>query len=262
MINKLKNKKRYAVGFYDADKRANDAEWMKIAGNRLVAYIYDEQENFNIRYKYSAEDGNRTWFILEPKELLKAKECFSHEGTDEVIEWIDICNDYDKWKTSCECCDTISINTIPYTYREYGGCVGRAYNCCICSGLSNRMAAKIGEAYDTKGVDSAIDLMIEITEGRYIDEEEKYYCSCCDRDIRFAGMIKDGKTIYKRTKKGGYIGLDIEQYNKEECELEYEIEGYYPCYYIEEDDNKIKGYTCFECSAKIEEELAKEILGE
>lgn len=262
MKKNIETKKRYAVGFYNAEERVNNPEWMKNAGNRLMAYIYDEQESFNIRYKYSAEDGNRTWFILEPKELLKAKEYFSHESTNEVIEWIDICNDYDKWKTSCTCCDSISINTIPYTYREYGGCVGRVYNCCICSGLSNRMAAKIGEAYDTKGVDSAIDLMIEITEGRYIDEEEKYYCSCCDMDIRFAGMIKDGKTIYKSTKKGGYIGLDIEQYNKEECELEYEIEGYYPCYYIEEDDNKKKGYTCFECNTKIEEELAKEILGE
>lgn len=262
MKKNIETKKRYAVGFYDADKRANDAEWMKIAGNRLVAYIYDEQENFNIKYKCSDKEGNRTWFILEPKELLKAKECFSHESTNEVIELIDICNDYDKWKTSCTCCDTISINTIPYTYREYGGCVGRAYNCCICSGLSNRMAAKIGEAYDTKGVDSAIDLIIEITEGRYIDEEEKYYCSCCDRDIRFAGMIKDGKTIYKRTKKGGYIGLDIEEYNKEESESKYDIVGYYPCYYIEENGAKKEGYTCFECNTKIEEGLAKEILGE
>lgn len=146
-----------------------------------------------------------------------------------------------------------------YKDREYGGCVGRVYNCCICSGLSNRMAAKIGEAYNTNGVDSAIDLMIEITEGRYTDKEEKYYCSCCDRDIRFAGMIKDGKTIYKRTKKGGYIGLDIEQYNKEECELEYEIEGYYPYYYAH--DHKKEGYTCFECNTEIEEDLAKEILG-
>lgn len=104
--------------------------------------------------------------------------------------------------------------------------------------------------------------------GRCIDTYDIYdnngyrLLSNIDRDIRFAGMIKDGKTIYKRTKKGGYIGLDIEQYNKEECELEYEIEGYYPCYYIEEDDNKKKGYTCFECNTKIEEELAKEILGE
>ena len=213
MKKNIETKKRYAVGFYNAEERVNNPEWMKSAGNRLMAYIYDEQESFNIRYKYSAEDGNRTWFILEPKELLKAKECFSHESTNEVIEWIDICNDYDKWKTSCTCCDSISINTIPYTYREYGGCVGRVYNCCICSGLSNRMAAKIREAYNTNGVDSAIDLMIEITEGRYIDEEEKYYCSCCDMDIRFAGMIKDGKTIYKMTKSGKYIGLDIEEYN-------------------------------------------------
>ena len=262
MKKNIETKKRYAVGFYNAEERVNNPEWMKNAGNRLMAYIYDEQESFNIRYKYSAEDGNRTWFILEPKELLKAKECFSHESTNEVIEWIDICNDYDKWKTSCTCCDSISINTIPYTYRDFGECVSKIYNCPMCSGLSNRMAAKIREAYNTNGVDSAIDLMIEITEGRYTDKEEKYYCSCCDRDIRFAGMIKDGKTIYKRTKKGGYIGLDIEQYNKEECELEYEIEGYYPCYYIEEDDNKKKGYTCFECNTKIEEELAKEILGE
>ena len=262
MKKNIETKKRYAVGFYNAEERVNNPEWMKSAGNRLMAYIYDEQESFNIRYKYSAEDGNRTWFILEPKELLKAKECFSHESTNEVIEWIDICNDYDKWKTSCTCCDSISINTIPYTYREYGGCVGRVYNCCICSGLSNRMAAKIREAYNTNGVDSAIDLMIEITEGRYIDEEEKYYCSCCDMDIRFAGMIKDGKTIYKMTKSGKYIGLDIEEYNKEESESKYDIVGYYPCYYIEENDAKKEGYTCFECNTKIEEELAKEILGE
>lgn len=252
------NKKRYAVGFYNAEERVNNPEWMKSAGNRLMAYIYDEQEFFNIKYKCSDKEGNRTWFILDPQELLKAKECFSHEETSEVIELIDICNNYDKWKTSCTCCDSISINTIPYTYREFGGCVGKSYNCPMCSGLSNRLTWKVGSEYKNNGVDAAIDLIIKISEGRYIDKEEKYYCPCCDRDIRLAGMIKDGKIVYKITESGKYIGLDIEEYNKEESESKYDIIGYYPCYYTQ--DHQKEGYTCFECDTEIKENLAKEIL--
>ena len=108
-------KKRYAVCYYNNEKRLNDPEWMKHRANRLVTFIYDNQDMFDIKYISHSDDKNRAWILLDTKELNKAKECFSHEKSDEVIEYIDICNDYDKWKTSCECCDTITINAIPYT---------------------------------------------------------------------------------------------------------------------------------------------------
>ena len=181
----MENKKRYAVGIYSKEKRENDSEWAEGCGNKIMTYIYDNQSEFNIRYQCSDKEENRTWFILEPKELNKAKEYFAKDN--EVLEYIDICNDYDRWKTSCECCNSISINIIPYTYREYGGCLGRSYNCAFCSSLKNRIAGMVGEEYHTNGVDSAIDLLISIDKGEFVDEEDKYYCTCCDYDLRVVG---------------------------------------------------------------------------
>ena len=254
-------KKRYAVGYYNHKERLEEEGWWNNCQNRLVTYIYDNQDMFDIRYISHSEDGNRAWILLDTKELNKAKEYFTHsEDVTDTLEWIDACNDYDKWKTSCVCCDTITINAIPYTYREFGGCVGREYNCLLCSGLNNRTAYKVSEEQRNNGTETAIDFLIDILEDRYTDEEEKYYCKCCDRDMRYVGLIKDSKTIYKPTYKGEFIGLDVEEYNKQEEEFEKEIEGYYPCY-ISEQDNAKKGYVCFECGHEVSEELAKEIIG-
>lgn len=162
------SKKRYAVGFYNESERRDDPEWTDNRCNRLVNYIYDNQELFNIRYKTSDESGNRTWFIFEPDELNKARDHFNNNNDTDVLEWIDICTDYDKWQTSCMYCDSISINTIPYTYREYYGTIGREYNCPMCSGLLNEYAYEVGKAYNDGGADSAIDLLIDINEGRFV----------------------------------------------------------------------------------------------
>ena len=54
------SKKRYAVGYYNESERRDDPEWTDNRCNRLVNYIYDNQELFNIRYKTSDESGNRT----------------------------------------------------------------------------------------------------------------------------------------------------------------------------------------------------------
>lgn len=254
----MENKKRYAVGFYNNKERHNNPEWMKQAGNRLVAYIHDEQETFNIRYKCDDEDGDRVWFVIDPKELNKAKEYFINEETDEVVELIDICNNYDKWKTSCTCCDSISINVIPYTYRDHGGCIGRAYNCPLCSGLTNRMTYKIFEQYDSNGVEGAIDLLINIIEGKYKDEEDKYYCSCCGYDLRVVGLVENGEYVLLKNVEGKIERFTIEEYNERECKYEEEIEGYYPNYYpAQAIDNpeETKGYRCFNCNNKINENV-------
>lgn len=254
-------KRRYAVGYYNHQKRLEEEGWYNSCQNRLVTYIYDNQDMFNIKYISHSEDGNRAWILLDTKELNKAKEYFTHsEDVTDTLEWIDACNDYDKWKTSCVCCDTITINAIPYTYREFGGCVGKEYNCLLCSSLNNRAVYKVLEERRNNGTEKAIDFLIDIYEDRYVDEEEKYYCKCCDRDMRYVGLIKDNKMIYKPTHKGEFIGLDVEEYNRQEEEFEKEIEGYYPCYISEQSETK-EGYTCFECGHEVSDELAKDIIG-
>lgn len=259
----MNNKKRYAVGFYSKEERANSPEWIKGKGNRLVTFLYDNIDLFNVRYMCHDKEEERAWIILDTQELAKAKEYFEHKNDTEVLEWIDICLEYDKWKTNCSCCDSISINTIPYTYREYGGCIGRSYNCPMCSGLSNRIAGKVGETYRTNGVESAIDLIIEISEDRHIDEEEKYYCKCCERDLRVIGLIENGEYIISKNHEGKLNKLTIDEYNKQEELLENEIEGYYPNYYPVETVYKateVNGYRCFECNNEIKEDVVKEIL--
>lgn len=262
--NKIENKKRYAVAFYNNKERMENPEWMKNPQNRLVAYIYDEQEMFDIKYKRSDKEGNRTWFIIAPEELNKAKECFSHEETTEVIDWIDTCNDYNKWKTSCLYCDSININAIPYTYREFGGCIGREYNCLMCSGLTNRTAYEVSEKYSNNGVESAIDFLVAIHEGEYKDEDEKYYCNCCEVDLRKVGLVENGEYVVYKNHEGKAVKISLEEYNKKEEQMEKEIEGYYPNYYCIthlNHKNDMSGYTCFECATKIDDELAKEIVG-
>lgn len=266
MKKNIETKKRYAVGFYNAMERISNPKWMKNKCNRLVTFIYDNQDMFDIRYICHDKEGNRAWFIIDTKELLKAKEGFMHEDSTEVLEWIDICVNYDAWKTSCTCCDSISLNTLPYTYRDYGGCIGKEYNCPMCSGLSNKVAYLVREKYNSEGLESAIDFLIAISEGEYVDEEEKYHCACCGRDSRKAGIVKDSEMIYKRLNNGKYEVLSVEDYNKREIELEKEIEGYYPEFYYTEEDNpylskvKVEGYTCFECGCKVDEVVVEEIL--
>ena len=171
--------------------------------------------------------------------------------------------DYEKWQTSCECCDSININVIPYTYREYGGCVGREYNCAICSGLSNRTTHKVSEQYHNNGVESAIDLLIVIDSGKYKDEEDIYFCNTCECDLRVVGVIGNGEFIILINHEDKINTVTVDEYNKLEEQREKEIEGYFPNYYPTEPvhkANKTNGYRCFECNTKIKENRAKELL--
>ena len=240
--------KRYAVGYYNHEERVdNSSNWNKYAENRLVNYIYDNKSEFNMRYKSFDKDKNEMLFIISPEELNKAKEHFVNDK--EVLEFIDLCNDYDRWKTSCNCCDSISINTISYTYREYGGCVGRVFNCTFCSGLKNRAAYRISEQYKNKGVDSAIDLLIDVIEGRYIDKEEKYFCKGCDYDLRFTGFVHNGKHLMCKDGKGKWIETTVDDYNKLEDR-----------YFEVQQTDEVNGYRCSICNTEIEEDMVNEIV--
>ena len=258
----MENKKRYAVGCYNHQKRMEEEGWWNSAQNRLVTYIYDNEDLFDIRYKTTDQEGNRTWYIIDPKELNKAKEYFTiSEDVADTLEWIDTCNDYDKWKSSCNCCDSISINTIPYTYREYGGWTGREYNCAFCGSLTNRMAGAVGEEYRSNGLENAINLLISMNNGEYIDEEEKYYCTSCECDLRRVGLVENNETILVNNYKNDFYRFTIDEYNKREEENEKEIEGYYPHYF--EDKSKYEdtdGYRCFLCNAKADKEVVDEFL--
>ena len=50
MKKNIETKKRYAVGCYIGAERTNNPEWIKNKCNRLVAFIYDNQDMFDIRY--------------------------------------------------------------------------------------------------------------------------------------------------------------------------------------------------------------------
>ena len=62
------SKKRYAVGFYNGSERRDDPEWTDNKCNRLVNYIYDNQELFNIRYKNIDKNTN----LLTVRATIKA----------------------------------------------------------------------------------------------------------------------------------------------------------------------------------------------
>lgn len=256
-------KKRYGVGFYDIKKRKEDAEWMKIGQNRLIAFIFDNEEMFDIKYKSYDESRDRAWVVLDVKELEKAKECFKNEDTTEVVEWIDKCLDYDIWQTACICCDSISINTIPYTYREYGGTIGREYNCPVCSGLTNRHAHTVRKEYNEHGVDAAINLMIDMYEGNYEDKESKYYCPCCEIDLRQGALVKDSKELYVpftldlENKADKYECISIKDYEEMELKIMEETGGQYiPDTY---QFDSIEGYSCFYCGTKADDSVVKEV---
>ena len=67
-------KRRYAVGYYNHKERLEEEGWWNNCQNRLVTYIYDNQDMFDIRYISHSEDGNRTWILLDTKELNKVVE--------------------------------------------------------------------------------------------------------------------------------------------------------------------------------------------
>lgn len=252
--------KRYAVGYYNHEERVdNSSNWNKYAENRLVNHIYDNKSEFNMRYK--SFDKDKMWFMISPEELNIAKEYFTNDK--DVLELIDLCNDYDKWKTSCECCDSISINTLPYTYREYGGFVGRAYNCVFCCGLKNRIAYEVTKEYQNNGVEGSINLLVNILNGNYVDKDEVYYCSSCDYDLRILGFVHNGKYIINNNEKGEWSKISVDNYNKLEEEKEKEIDGYWPRLYNKEiilQEEWMNGYRCFNCNTKIEEDVVDKIV--
>lgn len=250
-------KQRYAVGYYNNNDRVNNPDWMESPHCRLVTFIYDNQDMFNIRYIAHDKEGNRAWILIDTKELLKAKDAFNHEDTTEVNDFIDLCQEYDKWQTACTCCDSITLNTIPYTYREYGGSIGRAYNCPMCSGLINRTASKISIIRKEKGTGEAIKTLIEVDNGTYVDEDAHKYCSCCDLDLRHVGIAKDGKEIiFAATEDKELERMSVEEYNK----IPEEVEDYYvPTYSVDVLEGETDGYRCLECNTKVEEDKIKKL---
>lgn len=251
-------KQRYAVGYYNNEERLNDPEWMESPHCRLVTFIYDNQDMFNIRYITHSEDKNRAWIVLDTKELLKAKKHFSSEETTKINDFIDLCQEYDKWQTSCDCCDSITLNTLPYTYRG-DMCIGRVYNCPMCSGLSDRVAYKLSHIRYEKGTEEAINTIIAMDKGEYIDEDAHKYCSRCDHEHLYSGIVKDGKEIIFIGRDGeGFEIMSIEKYN--ELQEELEERGGEPYYYPSFDlKGETDGYRCINCNTKLEEDKIKKL---
>lgn len=128
-MKKINEGKRLAIGVYDLDEINNNKDnWFKKYTCRLVSFIHD---NDLFETKKVIKKENRSIISVEVEELSKAKEYFNNDL--EVLDFIDKCQNYDLWKTNCVNCDSITLNFIPYTYREHCGCVGKEYNCPICA---------------------------------------------------------------------------------------------------------------------------------
>ena len=122
-----KMEKRYAVGYYSKEE-AMKQEWMNISKNRLAAFIYDNQDMFKIKYKAINKGDGSVIFLIDIKEIEKAKECFIKEDTRDVIDLIDMYLNYDE-DLQCDNCDNIIINKASNKNEE-----GK---CALCSCLGN-----------------------------------------------------------------------------------------------------------------------------
>lgn len=151
----MKNK-RYAVAFnYEGHDEYNTG-----TGGRLAKYVHDHLNDFNIRLKIEDDDKSthRTWTFVDTQELNQAKEHFKDDP--KVLELIDLANREENWATACRCCGSISLNTIPYTYRGTE-CIGKSYECPICSGLTDKHANELMKIHFDKGVETALDTLKE-----------------------------------------------------------------------------------------------------
>lgn len=151
----MKNK-RYAVAFnYEGHEEYNTR-----TGGRLAKYIHDHLNDFNVRLKIEDDDKSthRTWTFIDTQELNQAKEYF--KDGPEVLELIDLANREKNWGSACRCCGSISLNTIPYTYRGTEA-VGRSYECPICSGLSDEHADELMKIHFDQGIEAALDTLKE-----------------------------------------------------------------------------------------------------
>lgn len=167
------NKKRYCVGFYELEERTgNEESYFSSRGNVLVSYIIDNIELFNIRnFTDKIESSGLAWITLKTSELEKIKPLlkdYKYNNKQEILDFIDICMNYDSWATACECCDTITLNTFPYTYRGNVE-IYKAYNCLNCACYTDEFANKIRNIRYKKGTEAAI--RISLGEEGYYDEE-------------------------------------------------------------------------------------------
>jgi hypothetical protein len=66
-------------------------------------------------------------------------------------------------KNTCIYCGTVTLNTIPYTYRDNGGCIGRSYECLDCRCLEKYDdLRKVGDERNIKGEAEAKKLAVKI----------------------------------------------------------------------------------------------------
>jgi hypothetical protein len=260
----MENKIRYATGLYRPDMD------MMQPANRLVAYIVNSREDFNLRRLDlgTEESDKRIWITLRTDEILKAKEAFKNDV--DVLEFIDLTQDYDKWKTACVCCNTITLNVMPYTYRG-SECIGRVYNCLNCSGLSDRYARKVANVYYKEGQDAVMDFLdVLFDDETYNDPKDIEHCKNCDINLKEEGIIVDSTTIHtshviiedgvaKFDENGNLMyaeGLPlvktVGEYNDMEIKAQEEIHDYYPNYI--EPEYYGDGCKCVHCCSTITEE--------
>lgn len=154
--------KRYAIGFFDKIDEIENPEYAKAKGNKLVSYICKNTDKFELRYICHDKEKIRTWIIIDTKELYKAKDYFKDDG--EVLKLINLANEKKLWNSACKCCGSISLNTIPYTYRNNGGSIGKSYECVFCAGFQNKYANNIRNVKEKHGIEAAIDLLLEYDE--------------------------------------------------------------------------------------------------
>lgn len=243
------NKERYCVGFYELEERINNEEmYFNISGNVLVSYIIDNIELFDLRnFTNKIEEIGLAWITLKTSELEKIKPLlkdYKYNNKQEILDFIDICMDYDAWATACECCDTITLNTFPYTYRGNVE-IYKIYNCLNCAGYTDRYAFKIKDILEKKGTEAAIK--ISLGEETCYSEEDKFFCQC-GADLRCTGAVYDGKKIIKFDKNlNKDISLDIDKYN----ELELKNNNIMPILYDKKYCPDTDGYRCIICNNEL-----------
>lgn len=243
------NKERYCVGFYELEERlCNEEMYFNMSGNVLVSYIMDNMELFDIRnFTNKIQEVGLAWIILKTSELEKIKpllENYRYDNKQEILDFIDDCMNYDLWQTACECCDTININALPYTYRG-NITIYKTYNCLNCAGYTDRYVARIRDTRYEKGIESVMRL--SLGEEIYHSEDDKFFCQC-GADLRCTGVVYNGKEIIKFDKDlNKDISFSIDKYN----ELELKNSDTMPILYDREYCPDTDGYRCMICNCEL-----------
>jgi hypothetical protein len=149
------------ISYYEDEKRNESVD-------ELAKIIVKNSSMFEFIDFWKHKDNEWYSLVIQLSEINKNINLFNDDNL--VLTLIEkLNNDIDE-SIACIGCNSITINNSPYHYRDYGGCIGKSFECPYCSELDNKALHEVIKIRKSKGEKEAIEHVLKILKQEYKGE--------------------------------------------------------------------------------------------